>query len=134
MRKIIEHFSLDLEEMDLWGSVHWFESDKIWKLFNASNCGDNCAKWILSLGEEQDFTINLFHVMNFGKDPFSIRILNSKNMVAHDMQEFLNDEFNRFGKNSGVAVSCDREMIALSGDDWENVIEKNPGTIIESET
>ena len=39
-------------------------------------------------------------------------------------------EFNRFGKNSGVAVSCDREMIALSGDDWENVIEKNPGTII----
>ncbi len=60
------------------------------KVFNASNCGDNCAKWILSLGEEQDFTINLFHVMNFGKDPFSIRILNSKNMVAHDMQEFLN--------------------------------------------
>lgn len=60
------------------------------KVFNASNCGDNCAKWILSLGEERDFTINLFHVMNFGKDPFSIRILNSKNMVAHDMQEFLN--------------------------------------------
>ena len=30
-------------------------------------------------------------------------------------------EFNRFGKNSGVAVSCDRELIALSGDDWENV-------------
>lgn len=60
------------------------------KVFNASNCGDNCAKWILSLGEEQDFTINLFHVMNFGKDQFSIRILNSKNMVAHDMQEFLN--------------------------------------------
>ena len=60
------------------------------KVFNASNCGDNCAKWILSLGEEQDFTINLFHVMNFGKDPFSIRVLNSKNMVAHDMQEFLN--------------------------------------------
>ncbi len=60
------------------------------KVFNASNCGDNCAKWILLLGEEQDFTINLFHVMNFGKDPFSIRILNSKNKVAHDMQEFLN--------------------------------------------
>ena len=36
-------------------------------------------------------------------------------------------EFNRFGKNSGVAVSCDREMIALSGDDWENVIEKKTG-------
>lgn len=60
------------------------------KTFNASNCGDNCAKWILSLGEEQDFTINLFHVMNFGNGPFNIRILNSKNKVAHNMQEFLN--------------------------------------------
>ena len=60
------------------------------KVFNASNCGDNCAKWILELGVEKDFTINLFHVMNFGKEPFSIRILNSKDKVAHDMQEFLN--------------------------------------------
>ncbi len=59
------------------------------KVFNASNCGDNCAKWILSLGEEQDFTINLFHVMNFGDDPFNIRILNSSKTVAHNMQEFL---------------------------------------------
>lgn len=60
------------------------------KVFNASNCGDNCAKWILALGEEKNFTINLFHVMNFGKEPFNIRILNSKDEVAHDMQEFLN--------------------------------------------
>ena len=60
------------------------------KVFNASNCGDNCAKWILELGEEQDFTINLFHVMNFGKEPFQVRILNSKSIVAHNMQEFLN--------------------------------------------
>ena len=59
------------------------------KVFNASNCGDNCAKWILSLGEEQNFTINLFHVMNFGDDPFNIRILNSSKTVAHNMQEFL---------------------------------------------
>ncbi len=60
------------------------------KVFNASNCGDNCAKWILALGEEQNFTINLYHVMNFGKKPFNIRILNSRTEVAHDMQEFLN--------------------------------------------
>lgn len=59
------------------------------KVFNASNCGDNCAKWILKLGEEQDFTINLFHVMNFGKGDFQIRILNHKKLLAHNMQEFL---------------------------------------------
>ena len=39
-------------------------------------------------------------------------------------------EYNRFGKNSGVAVSCDRELIALAGDDWETIIDKHPGTII----
>ena len=39
-------------------------------------------------------------------------------------------EYNRFGKDSGVSVSCDKSIIALSGNDWEDVIEKNPGTII----
>lgn len=59
------------------------------KIFNASNCGDNCAKWILSLGEEKDFTINLYHVMNFGNGPYNIRILNDPHAIAHNKQEFL---------------------------------------------
>lgn len=59
------------------------------KTFNASNCGDNCAKWILRLGEEQDFTISLLHVMDFGEGRFDIRILNHRKLVVHDMQEFL---------------------------------------------
>ena len=59
------------------------------KIFNASNCGDNCAKWILKIGEEQNFTINLFHVMDFGKGTFDIRILNDRKLVVHNMQDFL---------------------------------------------
>ena len=62
------------------------------KIFNASNCGDNCSKWILKLGNEMDFTINLHHVMNFGNQSFEIRIMNAGNgkmRIAHDMQEFL---------------------------------------------
>ena len=59
------------------------------KVFNASNCGDNCARWILSLGEEKDFTINLYHVMNFGNGPYNIRILNDPHAIAHNKQEFL---------------------------------------------
>lgn len=39
-------------------------------------------------------------------------------------------DYNRFGKNSGVSVSCDKDIIALAGKDWEEVIDKNPGTII----
>lgn len=39
-------------------------------------------------------------------------------------------EFNRFGKNSGVAISCDRRILAIEGNNWEKVIEENKGTII----
>lgn len=61
------------------------------KIFNASSCGDNCAKWILKLAAEQDFTINLYHVMNFGVGEFDIRIMNAKNkkLIVHNMEEFL---------------------------------------------
>ena len=34
-------------------------------IFNASACGDNCAKWILEIGRQQDVTINLRHLMDF---------------------------------------------------------------------
>ena len=60
------------------------------KIFNASNCGDNCSKWLLELGKVQDFTVVLYHVMDFGKGKYDIRILNDKKLVTHDMQEFLN--------------------------------------------
>ena len=58
------------------------------KIFNASTCGDNCAKWILKLGEQKDLTINLRHVMRFGKDPFEILILNTGTIVRN-MSEFV---------------------------------------------
>ena len=32
-------------------------------IFNASTCGDNCTKWILKIGEIQDTTVNLRHLM-----------------------------------------------------------------------
>lgn len=39
-------------------------------------------------------------------------------------------EHNRFGKESGISISCDRELIAVMGDTWENEIVGNPGKII----
>ena len=30
-------------------------------------CGDDCAKWILSIGKSKDLTINLRHIMDFGE-------------------------------------------------------------------
>ncbi|MBQ3512431.1 MAG: DUF4869 domain-containing protein [Lachnospiraceae bacterium] len=57
-------------------------------VFNASTCGDNCAKWILKLAETQDITINLRHLMDFGEGTFDIHILNT-NQVVHSMKELV---------------------------------------------
>ncbi len=51
------------------------------RVFNASNCGDNCAEWLLRIGETKDITINLRHIMNFGEKPFEIYIENTDQMV-----------------------------------------------------
>lgn len=59
------------------------------KIFNASKCGDNCAKWLLEIGKIKDVTINLRHMMNFGKDvKFEARIENGGEIV-HSMRELI---------------------------------------------
>ena len=62
-----------------------FDKDKV---FNASTCGDNCAEWLLKITETEDRTINLHHLMNFGKEPFTIRILNT-DQIVHSMDELV---------------------------------------------
>lgn len=58
------------------------------KIFNASNCGDNCAKWLLKMGKERDITINLRHLMNFGDNDFEINVLN-ENVIVRNRAELL---------------------------------------------
>ncbi len=58
------------------------------RIFNASACGDNCAKWILKIGSLQDITINLRHLMDFGEKEFTAKILNTDQLV-HSMDELI---------------------------------------------
>lgn len=59
------------------------------RIFNASACGNNCAKWILEIGKREDVTINLRHMMDFGKDTvFEIKIKNGGEIV-HSMKELI---------------------------------------------
>ena len=57
-------------------------------VFNASACGNNCAKWILKIAEKKDITVNLRHIMDFGDGEFDINILN-KNQIVHSMRELV---------------------------------------------
>jgi len=56
-------------------------------VFNASTCGDNCAKYILEIARKQDVTINLRHIMRFGKK-LHAKILND-GVIVESMAELV---------------------------------------------
>lgn len=60
------------------------------QVFNASTCGDNCAKWILNMAKRRKLVINLRHMMDFGEKDFRIRVLNS-GKIAHNMAELIHE-------------------------------------------
>ena len=48
------------------------------KLFDATSCGPNCAKWLVEIGRKKDVTVNLRYFMPFdGLEPFEMEIINS---------------------------------------------------------
>ena len=60
------------------------------KIFNASNCGDNCAPWLLKIAQKKDVTVNLRHLMDFGTGDFTIKIENT-NKIVHNMLELITE-------------------------------------------
>ena len=59
-------------------------------IYNASTCGDNCAKWILDMAKDRKLVVNLYHVMDFGREDFKIKVVNSGN-IAHNMAELIHE-------------------------------------------
>jgi hypothetical protein len=62
-------------------------------IFNASACGDNCAKWILKIAdrlesEGRDLIIRLGYLMDFGNETFDIEIVNL-NRVVHNRKDLV---------------------------------------------
>ena len=50
-------------------------------VFNASACGDNCARWLLNIAENKDVLVRLGHIMHFNDEPFRICIANTGEIV-----------------------------------------------------
>ena len=58
-------------------------------VFNATSCGDNCAKWLLEIGKREDVLVNLRYLMQFdGLDPFEILITN-EDKIVRNVNEFM---------------------------------------------
>ena len=77
----------------------------------------------------------------------SIRVRNSRNSYSFELKRNISilcgdsgrgkttlfemvQEYNRYGRDSGVSVSCDREVLALEGDDWERVLTKTQNKVV----
>ena len=56
-------------------------------IYNMSNCGNNCAKWVLKLAEKKDLTVFLRHIMRF-EGEFEIQIMNTGRIV-HNRSEYV---------------------------------------------
>lgn len=60
-------------------------------IFNATACGDNCAKLLLDIGKTKDIIINLHYIMNFGNE-FEIEILNTGTIVK-DFDNYFDEAY-----------------------------------------
>lgn len=69
-------------------------SDESGYIFNLSNCGDNCAKWVIKIAEKKDLTVTLHHYMNFdGVENFKAYIINTDKIV-----ESVDEYFDEYAK------------------------------------
>ena len=66
--------------------------DNSGNVFNASACGDNCAKWILKIAEEKDLTVTLHNIMSFKDLPFRAKIQNTGEVIDDYMEYILTAE------------------------------------------
>lgn len=65
-------------------------------IFNASTCGDNCAKWIEKFSKEKDFVISLYHTMHFSENNFRAYIVNADIVVdSYDEYVLMSDKYCR---------------------------------------
>lgn len=69
-----------------------YKYDKRDVVFNATACGDNCAKWLLEIGKRKDVLVDLQYVMRFPDGEFEIKIENTGKIV-HNFKEFVNEVF-----------------------------------------
>lgn len=56
---------------------------------------DNCAPFILELAQDDDITINLEYLMEFGKGEFLVYVINDDTIV-HNMTELMKGCFRLF--------------------------------------
>lgn len=63
------------------------------RIFNASACGDNCAKWIVKISKEKDLTINLHHIMDFSEVSEFEAYIENTGKIVHSNNEYVSEAY-----------------------------------------
>lgn len=58
----------------------------------ATKCGNNCVNDILEIASRKDVTITLHHPMEFPKDGFTAKIMET-NVIIHTWKEFIDEYY-----------------------------------------
>ena len=52
-------------------------------VFDATSCGDNCAKWLLEIGKRKDVTVNLNYLMHLEREAeFEVYVENTGETIS----------------------------------------------------
>ena len=58
-------------------------------VFDATSCGQNCAKWLLEIGKIKNVTVNLEYLMTFDEyEPFEI-LSKNENRIITDSEDYI---------------------------------------------
>ncbi len=57
-------------------------------VYNLTNCGNNCAKWVLKIAEQKDLTVYLQYMIRF-EGEFEIQIMNTGKIVCNQKEYVL---------------------------------------------
>lgn len=68
-----------------------FKFDESGRIFNASACGDNCAKWIVEIAKTKELRINLHHIMNFDHIADFKAIIENTGKCVTNYEEYLDE-------------------------------------------
>lgn len=53
-------------------------------IFDATSCGENCAKWLIEIGKQRDVTVNLNYLMKFNDiNDFEVYIDNENRLITN---------------------------------------------------
>lgn len=58
-------------------------------IFDATSCGENCAKWLLAIGKKQDVTVNLNYLMPFDDDELSEVMILNENVIVRTAKDYV---------------------------------------------